>query len=1381
MVVAGTGYQTGTNRNGDYAHSCLDPDGLTFWSTSEYMGGTSGGSAARTRIFSYTIDGCTTDASVYINVTSGTNPTCAGASMTFTASPYNGGTSPAYQWKVDGVNVGTNSATFTTASLTAGQIVTCVMTSNLAGVTANPATSNAITISVAPSVTPSVSIAQTAGTNPTCPGVAVAFTATPTNGGTTPSYQWQVNGVNTGTNSNSFSSTTLANGSVVRCVMTSNAQCPTLTSVTSNEVAISITSNSTPSVTITSSATGAICAGTSVTFTATVSGGSSPSYQWKVDGVNVGSNSSSYSSSSLANGQVITCQVTTAGSCPSFYNLGTGTTFNSLTSGAGAAYATYYGNGRQQYIIRASELTALGMVAGSSIGSIGFDVGSATGDPLTLNGFTIKMGNVSATTSTTTFQTGATTVFGPVNYTPTLNNMNTHNFTTPFVWNGTSNIIVESCFSNQVVGNQAYQTRYTNPGFVAVTFYQADGTTGAGACTQVSGTTSSNRPNMKFGVSGSGGSATSNSITVSIASSVIYYADADGDGYGNASSSTVACTQPTGYVTSSNDCNDNNASINPAATEICNIADDDCDGQVNEGVGNTYYADTDGDGYGNASSSTVACTQPAGYVTSSNDCNDTNANINPAATEVCNTADDDCDGQINEGVGNTYYADTDGDGYGNASSSTVACTQPSGYVTNSTDCNDGNANINPAATEICNTADDDCDGQINEGVGNTYYADTDGDGYGNASSSTVACTQPAGYVTSSNDCNDGNASINPGASEVCGNSIDENCSGTSNEGCCAVSATAVASNVTCSGVTNGGVNLTVTSGVAPFTFLWNNGLTTEDLSNVAAGNYSVTVTDAGGCQGIATATVGNNNQTQAAPTAIDGPYGVCRNSTGNVFTTPAVAGATSYLWTLPTGATGSSTTNSITLSFGSTYTTGNLSVRAVGPCGTSAIFSRPVYGNIAAPTAPTSISGPTSNVCVSTTQTYTCTAVAAATSYQWTAPTNATIVSGQGTQTVTVSFASNFGASGALSVKSQTCFGLSTARTLTVYSVPGTPGTIAGAANNVCAGTVLTYSVAAVPGATSYTWTAPTNTSIVSGQGTNSISLSIGSTFTTGTLSVRAVSSCGQSAARTLGLSKNPATPSAMVGPTTNLCGGGQFTYSVTAVSGAVSYNWTVPAGCTIATNSGNSIVLNIPSTFTTGTLTVQAVNSCGGTSTRSASLTRLPATPASITGAASVCPNQTGVVFTTPAVTGVTQLWTVPTGATITSGQSTTSMTCTWGTAAGSVTVKSVNACGQSAARSKTVSLLTCMEEQADTPVELRMSELNVYPNPNDGSFTVRSAQAGSYRLLSSTGQLVFEIQLNETNNYSFEIAGLSTGFYFLQGISGSNYVQQKVVVTNR
>jgi hypothetical protein len=377
---------------------------------------------------------------------------------------------------------------------------------------------------------------------------------------------------------------------------------------------------------------------------------------------------------------------------------------------------------------------------------------------------------------------------------------------------------------------------------------------------------------------------------------------------------------------------------------------------------------------------------------------------------------------------------------------------------------------------------------------------------------------------------------------------------------------------------------------------------------------------------------------------------------------------------------------------------------------------------------------------------------------------------------VSVSFAANFAASGSVSVKSQNCFGLSSARTLMVYNIPGTPAAISGAVNNVCSGSVLTYSVAAVPGASSYAWTAPANTSIMSGQGTNSISLSIGAAFVSGSLSVRAVSSCGQSAARALSLSKNPVTPSAMTGQATNLCGGGQFAYSVAAVSGATSYVWTVPTGCTIATNNGNSIVMNVPSSFTTGTLSVRAYNSCGGSSLRSASLTRLPSTPASITGAASVCPSQVGVNFTTPAVTGVTQLWTAPTGATITAGQSTTSMTCTWGTAAGIVTLRSVNACGQSAALSKAVTLLTCMEEEGGAPVEARMAAISVYPNPNTGQFTIRTSTAGNYQLLNGIGQLLESFTLGGQQPMSKDVQGLSNGVYFIRNAEDGSV--QRVVV---
>ena len=109
-------------------------------------------------------------------------------------------------------------------------------------------------------------------------------------------------------------------------------------------------------------------------------------------------------------------------------------------------------------------------------------------------------------------------------------------------------------------------------------------------------------------------------------------------------------------------------------------------------------------------------TAPAGYSTNNTDCNDSNTNVHPGATEVCNGIDDNCNGQVDEGVKTTFYRDADGDGYGNPNVTTQACSQPAGYVTNNTDCNDSNPNVHPGATEICNGIDDNCNGQIDEGL-----------------------------------------------------------------------------------------------------------------------------------------------------------------------------------------------------------------------------------------------------------------------------------------------------------------------------------------------------------------------------------------------------------------------------------------------------------------------------------------------------------------------------------------------------------------------------------------------------------------------------------------------------------------------------------------
>jgi len=355
----------------------------------------------------------------------------------------------------------------------------------------------------------------------------------------------------------------------------------------------------------------------------------------------------------------------------------------------------------------------------------------------------------------------------------------------------------------------------------------------------------------------------------------IFYGDTDLDGYGDfyASTDEKACTPPEGYVNDDNDCDDTNSAINPDASEICDGFDDDCDGSVpsdeqdTDGDGLTtcagdcvdtnnlifpsaeeicdgldnncdgsidvgvtdapdWYSDADSDGYGNVTTALHGqCAAPVGYVSNATDCNDASATVNPSASEVCDGVDNDCD-ELADDADTTvsgqdvWFADVDGDGYGNVGSPVLSCSQPAGYVEDSSDCddsaastypgaptacavgvdadcsdsddsvdgdgdgvlscdgdcNDANATIYPGASEVCNDADDDCDGAVDESAvdASNWYQDADSDAYGNVSVNVSQCDQPSGYVGNATDCNDASNGVNPSASEVC-DEIDNNC------------------------------------------------------------------------------------------------------------------------------------------------------------------------------------------------------------------------------------------------------------------------------------------------------------------------------------------------------------------------------------------------------------------------------------------------------------------------------------------------------------------------------------------------------------------------------------------------------------------------------
>ena len=209
------------------------------------------------------------------------------------------------------------------------------------------------------------------------------------------------------------------------------------------------------------------------------------------------------------------------------------------------------------------------------------------------------------------------------------------------------------------------------------------------------------------------------------------------------------------------DCDDGDPDIHPGAEEVCDGADNDCNGST-DGEDATdasiWYEDDDGDGYGSPDSTLMDCEQQDGYVADDSDCDDTDGDVHPGATEVCNEVDDDCDGTTdgdNAAGATTWYEDTDNDGQGDPDTGTLACTGSNDQVDNADDCDDTDATVYLGAVELCDGLDNDCDNSVP-----ATETDDDGDGY-------FGCAD---------DCDDSSDVIFPGAPELC-DGEDNDCDG----------------------------------------------------------------------------------------------------------------------------------------------------------------------------------------------------------------------------------------------------------------------------------------------------------------------------------------------------------------------------------------------------------------------------------------------------------------------------------------------------------------------------------------------------------------------------------------------------------------------------
>jgi hypothetical protein len=450
-----------------------------------------------------------------------------------------------YQLQLNGVDlgspiVGTGSAISFTGLTASGTYTIIGDNTNFASCSSTM--SGSAVLIITPTVTPTVTITASPAST-ICTGTSVTFTATPNFGGVSPSYQWKLNGSNVGANSPTYVNAALADGDSVRVVMTADTTvCPSPATATSNTIVMTVLAYETPYLVIDVMPDSTICGGQNATFITFPSfGGGSPSYQWKINGSNVGTNSSTYSTSTLANGDLVSCVLTSDYLC--------------VTS------PTATSNVIDMTVIAPAQADA--------------------GTPMSTCGLTAY-----------TFANGAT-----------------------------------------VSNHLSYSWSETGAGSIT-----AGGTSLTPTYTPAAGDLGNTVTFTLTAVGNSPCASVSDVVTLAVNALVLFYDDDDGDGFGDPLSTPVAaCAAPVGKVSNSSDCCDTDADINPL-TE--------------------WWADIDGDGFGSfvyTIGCISGCSGPAqtipyyaaahGDTLYHPDCNDNSITAYPGATEICqNNIDENCNG-----------------------------------------------------------------------------------------------------------------------------------------------------------------------------------------------------------------------------------------------------------------------------------------------------------------------------------------------------------------------------------------------------------------------------------------------------------------------------------------------------------------------------------------------------------------------------------------------------------------------------------------------------------------------------------------------------------------------------------------------------------------
>jgi hypothetical protein len=1331
---------------------------------------------------------------------------CTGTSVTFTATPTNGGT-PTYQWKLNGANVGTNSATYTNAALTNGQTVTVEMTSNAACASTTPVASNTLTMVVNPALTPSVSIAANPGTT-ICSGTSVTFTATPTNGGT-PTYQWKLNGANVGTNSATYTNAALTNGQTVSVTMTSNAACTSTTPVNSNTLTMVVSGSLTPSVSIAANPGTTICSGTSVTFTATPTNGGTPTYQWKLNGANVGTNSATYTNAALTNGQTVTVEMISNAACTST----TPVNSNTLTM-------VVTGSVTPSVSIAANPGTTI--CTGTSVT---FTATPTNGGTPT---YQWKLNGANVGTNSATYTNAALTNGQTVTVEMTSNAACAS--TTP-VTSNTLTMVVNPALTPSV-------SIAANPGTTI-----CSGTSVTFTATPTNGGT----PIYQWKLNGA--NVGTNSATYTNASLV------NSDQVTVEMTSNAACASTT-PVTSNTLTITTTTSLTPSVSIAANPGTTICAGTsvtftatptnggtptyqwklngANVGTNSATYTNaalTNGQTVSVTMTSNAACTSTT-PVNSNTLTITITGSVTPSVSIAANPGTTICSGTsvtftatptnggtptyqwklngANVGTNSATYTNaalTNGQTVIVEMTSNAACASTT-PVTSNTLTMVVNPALTPSVSIAANPGTTICSGTSvtftatpTNGGTPTYQWKLNGANVGtNSATYTNAALTNGQTVTVEMTSNAACASTTPVNSNTLTitttTSLTPSVSIAANPGttiCAGMSVTFTAT------PTNGGTPI----------YQWKlnganvgtNSATYTNASLVNSDQVTVEMTSNAAC--ASTTPVTSNTLTITTTTSLTPSVSIAANpgtticaGTSVTFTaTPTNGGTPIYQWKLNGANVG---TNSATYTNASLVNSDQVTVEMTSNAACAS--TTPVTSNTLTITTTTSLTpsvsiaaNPGTTICAGTSVTFTATPTNGGTpTYQWklnganvgtnsATYTNAALTNGQ---TVTVEMTSNAACASTAPVTSNTLT-MAVNPTPVLNAIAGTFTVTQGQAG-------VSYSVNNIAGAT-YNWTYSGTGGTITGSGSG-ITISYSAAATGGTLSVTATTTCGVSPASSQVITVSPSgvTPQPgnfTAGPATVCQNTSGVVYTVPSAAGT-SYTWSYTGTGHTINGTGASVTLDFSMTATSGELRVVANNGSGASIPRAMAITvnAIATQPTSIFGSSTATQGQSNVAYFVPAQTGVIFTWSYTgTGVTVTSGQGSNAVTVNYSATAtsGDIEVAASSTLCTSSALPTSLSVSVSPSTGIEDGLDLSAYGLKVYPNPaaSDVTVEINVKNVGSKLNLALFDVLGNEVRVLLDNasvlsdSYTFSLEGLSYGVYFVRAKSGDETKTIKLI----